>query len=111
MLEYLKYRFHLIILIPTKATIGDTITLKFTTDEAVTKLSNFKINSSNPDSFVEVNNNDGTYTNIAKHFVDSGDPVTNAPATFQINVKNTAGIYSPTVETTTDGSTVTILYQ
>ena len=93
---------------PTKATIGDTITLKFTTDEAVTKLSNFKINSSNPDSFAEVNNNDGTYTNTATHFVDSGDPVTNAPATFQINVDNTAGIYSPTVETTSDGSTVTI---
>jgi len=93
---------------PTKATIGDTITLKFTTDEAVTKLSNFKINSSNPDSFVEVNNNDGTYTYTAIHLVDSGDPVTNTPVTFQINVDNTAGIYSPTVETTSDGSTVTI---
>lgn len=93
---------------PTKASIGDTITLKFTTDEAVTKLSNFKINSSNPDSFVEGNNNDGTYTYTAIHLVDSGDPVTNAPATFQINVENAAGIYSPTVETTSDESIVTI---
>ena len=93
---------------PTKATIGDVITLKFTTDEAVAKLSNFKINGSNPDSFVEVNNNDGTYTYIAKHLVDSGDQVTGDPATFQINIKNAAGIYSPTIEKTSDGSRVTI---
>lgn len=93
---------------PTKATIGDVITLKFTTDEAVAKLSNFKINGSNPDSFVEVNNSDGTYTYIAKHLVDSGDQVTGDPATFQINIKNSAGIYSPTIEKTSDGSRVTI---
>ncbi|HHY27230.1 MAG TPA: hypothetical protein GX523_10920 [Desulfitobacterium dehalogenans] len=93
---------------PTKATIGDVITLKFTTDEAVTKLSNFKINGSNPDSFVEVNNNDGTYTYITKHLVDSGDQITGDPATFQINIKNAAGIYSPTVEKTSDRSSVTI---
>lgn len=93
---------------PKKATIGDVITLKFTTDEAVSKLSNFKINGSNPDSFVEVYNNDGTYTYTARHLVDSGDPITGVPATFQINIKNAAGIYSPTVEETSDGSAVTI---
>jgi hypothetical protein len=93
---------------PTKATIGDTITLKFKTDEPVTKLSSFKINGSNPDSFIEVNNNDGTYTYTAQHLVDAGDPVTHAPATFQINVTNSSGIYSPTIEKTSDGSTVTI---
>ncbi|GGD91556.1 S-layer homology domain-containing protein [Paenibacillus nasutitermitis] len=88
----------------TKATIGDTITLSFTTDEPVTKLGNFKINGSNPDTFTNVGNR---YT--ATHLVDSGDPVTGAPATFQINVKNAAGIFSLTVEATTDGSTVTII--
>lgn len=92
----------------TKAAIGDTITLKFTTDEPVTKLSNFKINGSNPDIFIEVDNNDGTYTYTARHLVDAGDPVTYAPATFQVNVNNSLGIYSPTIETTSDGSTVTI---
>ncbi|AGA70557.1 Ig-like domain-containing surface protein [Desulfitobacterium dichloroeliminans LMG P-21439] len=94
--------------IPTKATLGDVITLKFTTDEAITKLSNFKINSSNPDSFVEVYNSDGTYTYTAKHLVDSGDRITRLPATFLINVQNAAGIYSPTIEKTSDGTSVTI---
>ncbi|NHN33066.1 S-layer homology domain-containing protein [Paenibacillus agricola] len=88
----------------TKATIGDTITLTFTTDESVTKLGNFKINGSNPDTFTNVGN---AYT--ATHLVDSGDLVTGAPATFQINVKNAGGIYSLTVEATTDGSSVTII--
>jgi hypothetical protein len=89
---------------PTRATLGDIITLTFTTDEPVTKLGNFKINSSNPDTFTNVGNN---YT--ATHLVDSGDPITGVPATFQINVKNATGIFSLTVEATNDGSSVTIV--
>ncbi len=88
----------------TKAKIGDTITLTFKTDEPVEKLSNFKINGSNPDTFTHVG-----YVYTATHLVDSGDLVTGLPATFQINVKNAAGIYSLTVEATTDGSSVTII--
>jgi hypothetical protein len=91
---------------PTKATIGDIITLTFTTDEPVTKLSNFKINSSNPDTFTNVGND---YT--ATHLVDSGDPITGVPATFQINVKNATGIFSQTIEVTNDGTSVTIVDQ
>ena len=88
----------------TKAMNGDIITLTFTADEAVTKLGNFKINGSNPDTFTNVGL---VYT--ATHLVDSGDPITGDPATFQINVMNAAGIYSTTVEATTDGSSVTII--
>ncbi len=90
----------------TKAMNGDTITLTFTSSVPVTKLSNFKINGSNPNTFTNVGN---VYT--VTHLVDSGDLITGLPATFQINVKDAAGLYSQTVETTSDGSTVTILYQ
>jgi len=89
----------------TKAMNGDTITLTFTSSEPVTKLSNFKINSSNPDTFTNVGN---VYT--ATHLVDSGDLITGVPATFQINVKNAAGLYSQTVETTSDGSSVSVVW-
>lgn len=85
----------------TCAAIGNTITLTFTSDEPVTKLSNFKINGSNPDAFTNVGN---IYT--ATHKVDTGDVI--GIVTFQINVKNTAGIYSQTIEQTTDGSSVII---
>jgi hypothetical protein len=87
---------------PTKAMIGDTLTLTFTTDELVTKLSNFKINGSNPDTFTNVGN---VYT--ATHLVDAGD-IVGATATYQINVKNAAGIYSQTVEQPVGGSSVSI---
>jgi hypothetical protein len=87
----------------TKAMNGDIITLTFTSDEAVTKLSNFKINGSNPNTFTNVGN---VYT--ATHLVDAGD-IVGATATFQINVKNAAGIFSLTVEKTTDSSSVTIV--
>jgi SdrD B-like domain/Right handed beta helix region len=89
---------------PSIAKNGDIITLTFTTDQPVTKLGNFKINSSNPDTFTNVGNN---YT--ATHLVDSGDPITGVPATFQINVKSAAGIFSQTIEATNDGSSVTIV--
>jgi hypothetical protein len=88
----------------SKAMNGDIIILSFTSDEPVEKLSSFKINSSNPDTFTHVGN---VYT--ATHLVDAGDPVTGSAATFQINVKNAAGIFSTTVEATTDGSSVTII--
>ncbi|SHN79485.1 hypothetical protein SAMN02745215_03210 [Desulfitobacterium chlororespirans DSM 11544] len=88
----------------TKAMIGDTITLTFTADRPVYKLSNFKLNGSNPDSFTNVGN---VYT--ATHIVDEGDLITGEPASFQINVKDDAGIYSQTVESTTDSSSVTII--
>lgn len=87
----------------TKAMPGDTIVLTFTASVPVTQLNNFKINGSNPDRFTHTGN---VYT--ATHLVDSGDPITGVPATFQINIKNAAGIYSPTIEKTSDGSRVTI---
>lgn len=87
----------------TKAKNGDTITLTFTSDEAITKLSNFKINGSNPDIFTNIGD---VYT--ATHLVDAND-VVGSTATFQINVKNASGIYSPTIEKTTDGSFVSIV--
>jgi len=89
----------------TQAMIGDTITLTFSSDQPVTKLSNFKINGSNPDTFTNVGN---VYT--ATHIIDSGDIVGDT-ATFQINVKNSTGIYSQTVENTSDGSSVSIIAQ
>ena len=90
--------------IQTEAKLGDIISLTFTANQQVTKLSNFKINGSNPDSFTNFGN---VYT--ATHLVDGGDPITGAPATFQINVKNDVGVYSQTLEDTTDGSSVTIV--
>ena len=83
------------------AITGDIMTLKFTSDQPVTKLGNFKINGSNPDTFTNVGN---VYS--ATHLVDSGDHA--GVATFQINVQNAKNIYSTTVETTTDGSTITV---
>lgn len=93
----------------TKATIGDIITLTFVTDEPVEKLSNFKINGSNPDEFTCVANDDNTYTCTATHTVDEGDAITGEPATFQINVKNSKGIFSLTIEETNNESAVTII--
>jgi succinyl-CoA synthetase beta subunit len=88
-----------------KTANGDVISLTFTSDEPVTKLTAFKINGSNPDTFTHEGN---VYT--ATHLVDGGDPVTGSPATFQINVKNAAGIFSQTIEATGDGSSVTIVH-
>lgn|GEM_PF-6910099 len=90
---------------PAWAVNGDIITLTFTSNEPVEKLSNFKINSSNPDTFTS----DGSNNYIATHLVDEGDPLTGQPVTFQINVENEHGIYSQTIEATTDGSQVMII--
>lgn len=86
------------------ATNGDIITLTFTSSQPVTKLNSFKINGSNPDSFTNVGN---VYT--ATHLVDSGD--VEGDATFQISVQNAKGVYSKTIEKTTDGSSVTITHR
>jgi len=86
----------------TKAEIGDTITLTFKSDRPVTKLNSFKIAGGNPASFTDLGNN--TYE--VTHLVDAGD--TEGPVTFQINVQSAAGIYSITVEETTDNSSVEI---
>lgn len=86
---------------PKKATQGDTVTLTFKSDQPVTKLSTFKINGSNPDSFTVVGD-----TYVVTHKVDEGDQV--GAFTFQINVENAKGVYSKTVENTNDGSSVTI---
>ena len=90
---------------PAWAMNEDIITLTFTANEPVEKLSNFKINSSNPDTFT----NDGSNNYTATHLVDDGDPLTGQPATFQINVVNEHGIYSQTIEATTDSSQVMII--
>ncbi|MFX3634330.1 MAG: S-layer homology domain-containing protein [Candidatus Pristimantibacillus sp.] len=91
---------------PTKATVGDTVNLTFTTNQEVSKLSNFKINGGNPASFTSTEQPDHTWNNIATYVIDPSDPT--APMTFQINVKNVVGLYSITTETTTDGSSVTV---
>jgi len=86
----------------TKAMNGDTVSLTFTSNEPVTKLSSFKINGSNPTTFINIGN-----LYMATHVVDVGD-IVGELATFQINVMNAAGIYSPTIEGTNDGNSVTI---
>ncbi|MFD0675119.1 S-layer homology domain-containing protein [Cohnella sp. GCM10027633] len=91
---------------PKKATVGDIVTLTFTTNEAVTKLSNFKINGSNPDVYTSVKQSDNNWKNIATYVIDSSDP--KGLLNFQINVKNDAGLYSVTTEATTDGSSITV---
>lgn len=92
---------------PAIAKNGDILTLTFTSSKPVTKQASFKINGSNPDTFVETVVN-GVYTYTATHLVDAGDVVGNA-VTFQINVQTATGIFSPTVEATTDKSAVVIV--
>jgi hypothetical protein len=91
----------------TKATVGDTVTLTFTTNQEVSKLGNFKINGGNPVAFTSTAQADHTWKNVATYVVDASDA--KAPMTFQINVKNVDGLYSITTEATTDGSSVTVI--
>ncbi|MCJ8011555.1 S-layer homology domain-containing protein [Paenibacillus sp. KQZ6P-2] len=91
---------------PTKATVGDTVTLKFTTDQEVAKLSNFKINGGNPTSFTSTEQANHIWVNKATYVIDPSDPT--GPMNFQINVKNLVGSYSITTEATTDKSAVTV---
>ncbi|SEM53766.1 S-layer homology domain-containing protein [Paenibacillus sp. OV219] len=91
---------------PTKATVGDSVTLKFTTDQEVSKLSNFKINGGNPTTLTSIEEANHTWTNTATYVIDASDPV--GPMNFQINVKNLVGLYSITTEATTDESAVTV---
>jgi hypothetical protein len=90
----------------TKATVGDEVILTFTTNQEVSKLSNFKINGGNPIQFNSTEQTDHTWKNVAFYDIDATDP--KGPMTFQINVKNGAGSYSITTEATTDGSSVTV---
>jgi hypothetical protein len=90
----------------TKATVGDTVTLTFTTNQEVSKLSNFKINGGNPATFNSTEQADHTWKNVATYVIDPTDP--KGPMTFQINVKNVVGLYSITTEATNDGSSVTV---
>lgn len=85
---------------------GDTVTLTFTTTEQVWKLSNFKINGSNPATFTSVGSGDA-WTNTATYVLDGSDAL--GVMTFQINVKNSANTYSQTVEATSDNSSVTVI--
>ena len=87
--------------VKTTATIGDTITLTFTSKVPVTAVNTFRMCGGNPGVITDVAN---VYT--TSHVVDAGDA--KGLATFQINMKNGAGIFSQTVETTTDASAVTI---
>ncbi|WP_123043273.1 S-layer homology domain-containing protein [Cohnella candidum] len=91
---------------PSKATVGDVVTLTFTTKQQVSKLGNFKINGGNPASFTSTEQADHTWKNAATYTIDPTDP--KAAMNFQINVKNAVGLYSVTTETTTDGSSVTV---
>ncbi|NRF95720.1 S-layer homology domain-containing protein [Paenibacillus frigoriresistens] len=87
------------------AVTGDTVTLTFTTTEQVSKLGNFKIKGSNPATFTSVESG-SVYTNTATYVLDGTDPM--GVMTFQINVKDSAGTYSQTIEATSDGSSVTV---
>jgi hypothetical protein len=93
------------------AQFGDTVFLTFTTNEQVMKLSNFKINGSNPDFHLSGGPGflpqDGKWFYIAVYTIQASDPT--GPVTFQINVKNVSGVYSKTIEDTSDGSSVRIL--
>lgn len=89
----------------TKATVGDTVTLTFTTIEEVSKLSNFKINGGNPKTFFSEQTGE-VWTTTATYVIDESDPV--GVMNFQINVKNSAGLYSITTEATNDESSVTV---
>lgn len=91
---------------PTKAVVGDKVTLTFTTNQQVSKLGNFKINGSNPDTFASEEQADHTWKNTATYVIQDSDPV--GAMNFQINVKNAAGVYSVTTEATTDDSAVTV---
>lgn len=90
---------------PTKAVTGDIITLAFATTEQVSKLSNFKINGSNPTTFNSVKDGN-VYVNTATYIIEDTDP--KGKVSFQINVKNALGIYSITTEETNDSSFVEV---
>ncbi|MBM7566652.1 S-layer homology domain-containing protein [Paenibacillus sacheonensis] len=91
--------------VPTTATIGDTITLTFRTATKASKLGSFKINGGNPASFASVADN-GSFLNTATYVVDSSDPL--GAVSFQINVANAGNVYSQTIETTSDESSVSV---
>lgn len=88
-----------------KATLGNIITLKFTSNEPVVMLDEFRINGRIPDTFTNVGNN---YT--ATHLVNSSDPITGLPVTFRISVMNAAGISSAPVIKSSNSSSVTIIH-
>ncbi|SFJ57974.1 S-layer homology domain-containing protein [Paenibacillus sp. UNC496MF] len=93
---------------PAEATSGDTVTLTIRSAQKLLKLSNFKINGSNPNSFESVQDGNEWVT-TATYVLDGTDPL--GAMSFQINVRNEAGLYSVTTEATTDGSSVTVNYQ
>ena len=90
---------------PNIARVGDKVTLTFTTTQEVFKLGNFKINGSNPTSFI-CTGSGTSWTTVATYVLEDSDP--EGKVNFQINVKNVAGIYSLTTEETTDASLVTV---
>lgn len=90
---------------PTVAQVGDTVTLTFTTQEQVSKLGTFKIDGNNPDSFT-CTGSGNSWTSVATYTIQDSDPT--GLVNFQINVKDNAGVYGVTTETTTDHSSVTV---
>lgn len=89
------------------AKVGDTVTLQFKTQEEVSKLTNFKINGSNPEKFTSILVDNGFYINVATYVVEQSDPL--GGISFQINVKDVMGFYSQTIESTSDESSVTVV--
>ncbi|MFX3640027.1 MAG: S-layer homology domain-containing protein [Candidatus Pristimantibacillus sp.] len=90
-----------------EAVVGDTVTLSFETTEEVSKLDNFKINGGNPTNFTSTSVSDSVYSNVATYIIADTDPI--GDVTFQINVENAEGIYSQTVEATSDDSYVYVV--
>jgi hypothetical protein len=87
---------------PTKAYVGDTITLTFVTDQQLPDLSSITINGniSTVDSTVV----GAVYQNVATYVLNDSDPL--GDVTFLITLKNSNGQYLITTDFTTDGSSI-----
>jgi len=89
----------------TKAMVTDTVTLTFKSDQEVFKLGNFKMNGNNPTTFNSIGSGND-WTTVVTYVIEDSD--SNGLFSFQINVKDSFGLYSVTTEATTDGSSVLI---
>ncbi|KRE50741.1 S-layer homology domain-containing protein [Paenibacillus sp. Soil724D2] len=90
----------------TIAVKGDTVSVLFLSTEETFMLDTFKINGKNPTSFTSELKS-GKWLNQANYVLDGTEP--EGLVTFKINVKNSAGTLSKTIETTTIGGSVTVV--
>lgn len=88
----------------TRARVGDTITLTFTSTQEMFQMSSFMIHENIPTSFTSKAFGD-VYQNVATYVMEDTD--TEGTIRFKINVKNAVGLVSKEIVETTDGSLVT----